>query len=215
LLRPFGERRMTSALKRFVRRNVGRSGNVLTLSDRNYKPNIFISLLWRLPLEGVDTLILLFTGPFFGSTKRIASVKRERKFRKLERHLLRKYSPSFWSFMGGNQAFNIRTSDPWWKMCIHMLMHSCEIIVIDLSKVKEGTAWELNQLHDKGILGKCMFVVGEQNVRDVEPVLQRYFPGDTRPTVYVYSDKGTLTDEPAFTTRLGQIMATELAAWGR
>jgi hypothetical protein len=215
LLRPFGEKRMTGALKRFVRKNVGRSGNVFTLSDRNYKPNILISLLWRLPLEGVDTLILLFTGPFFGSTKRIASIKRERKFRKLERHLLRKHSPSFWSFMGGNQAFNIRTSDPWWQMCIHMLMHSCEIIVIDLSKVKEGTAWELNQLHTKGILDKCVFVVGEQNVGDVEPVLQRYFPGDTRPTVYVYSDKGQLTDKPAYDTRLNRIMAAELAAWGR
>jgi hypothetical protein len=215
LLRPFGEKRMTSALKRFVRKNVGRAGNVFTLSDRNYKPNIFISLLWRLPLEGVDTLILIFTGPFFGSSKRIASIKRERKFRKLERHLLRKHSPSFWSFMGGNQAFNIRTSDPWWQMCIHMLMHSCEIIVIDLSKVKEGTAWELNQLHAKGILDKCVFVVGEQNVDDVEPVLQRYFPGDTRPRVFVYGDKGTLADKHAYDARLNGIMAAELAAWAR
>ncbi|MGH6768053.1 MAG: hypothetical protein ACRECO_03415 [Xanthobacteraceae bacterium] len=215
LLRPFGEKRMTAALKRFVRKNIGRAGNVFTLSDRNYKPNIFITILWRLPLEGFDTLILMIVGPFMGSTKRIASVKRERKFRKLERHLLRKYSPSFWSFAGGNQAFNIRSSDPWWQMCIHMLMQSCEVIVIDLSKVKEGTAWELNQLHAKGVLDKCVFVVGERDVGDVEPVLERYFPGETQPTVYVYGDNGKLADRPAYDGRVHQIMAAGLAAGNR
>ena len=117
--------------------------------------------------------------------------------------------------MGGNQAFNIRTSDPWWQMCIHMLMHSCEVIVVDLSKVKAGTVWELDQLHRKGILKKCVFVVGEDNLADVQPVIDRYFTDDTRPAIHVYGKSGRLTDKPSYDIQLGRIMDRGLAAWGR
>jgi hypothetical protein len=211
LLRPFGERKMTRALKHFVRKNPGRVGNVFTLSDRNYKPNLLITILWRLPAEGLDLLFIFLIGPLMGHSKRIASVKREGKFRKLERHLLRQYSPAFWSFMSGNQGFNIRSSDPWWQMCIHMLMHSCEIIVVDLSKVKAGTAWELEQLHRKAILDKCIFVVGEEHIADVGDVLERYFSPDEQPTVYVYSNAGKLIKAHDYDARFGQIMEAGLA----
>ena len=215
LLRPFGEKRMTRALKHFVRKNAGRVGNVFTLSDRNYKPNLLITILWRLPAEGFDLVVIFLLGPLLGHSKRIASVKREQKFRKLERHLLRQYSPAYWSFMSGNQAFNIRSSDPWWQMCIHMLMHSCEIIIVDLSKVKEGTAWELSQLHSKNIMDKCIFVVGENNMSDVQPVLEKFFPDGDWPTVHVYSNSGKPADGPAYDERFSQIMAAGLAGWGR
>src|SRR5262249_50196650 len=132
LLRPFGERKLTRALKQFVRKNTGRIGNVFTVSDRNYKPSLLITILWRIPAEGVDRLVIFRLGPLLGHSKRTGSVKSERKFRKLERHLLRRYSPAFWSFMSGHQAFNIRSSDSWWQMCIHMLMHSCDVILVDL-----------------------------------------------------------------------------------
>jgi hypothetical protein len=215
LLRPFGERKMTRALKHFVRKKAGRIGNVFTLSDRNYKPNLLIQILWRLPAEGLDLLFIFLIGPLLGHSKRIASVKSEGKFRKLERHLLRKYSPAFWSFMSGNQAFNIRSSDPWWKLCIHMLMHSCEVIVVDLSKVKEGTAWELEQLHAKALLDKCVFVVGEDHVADVPAVLQAYFSAGAHPTVHVYGRNGRLADARTFDARLEDIMTTGFASWGR
>jgi hypothetical protein len=214
LLRPFGERKMTRALKRFVCRNVGRAGNVFTLSDRNYKPNLLITLLLRVPAEGFDLLALLMLGPLIRSSKRVATVRRESKFRKLERHLLRKATPAFWSFLAGDQAFNIRSSDDWWQMCIHMLMHSCEIIVVDLSKVKEGTEWELDELHANKMLAKCVFVVGEDNVPDVRPVLERNFAGDQWPTVHVYRNDGTLADRREFDARLGEVMQSGLAGWG-
>jgi hypothetical protein len=215
LLRPFGEKRMTRALKRFVTGSVGIHGYVFTLSDRNYRPSIVLSIILHLPIQGIDTIATLLLGPLLRSSPRIASIRNERKYRKLQKIMLRKFRPSSWSFICGGQAFNIRTTDPWWQMCIHMLMHSCELIVVDLSKVKEGTAWELNQLDAKGILDKCLFVVGERNVGDVEPVLQRYFPGSMRPTVYVYSDKGKLADKPAYDARFSEILTAGLAGWGR
>ena len=140
LLRPFGERRMTRALKRFVPRHLGDSSYVFTLSDRNYRPSILLTVLVHIPIQGLDAFFTLVLGPLLRNSTRIASVRNERKFRKLQKVLLRKFRPSAWSFIHGSQAFNIRSTDAWWQMCIHMLMHSCEVILVDLSKVKEGTA---------------------------------------------------------------------------
>ncbi len=214
LLRPFGEKRMTRSLKRFVCKNVGRSGTVFTLSDRNFKPSILVTLLWRMSSEGLATITMFVLGPFLRASKRVASVKRERKFRKLQRHLLRKASPSYWSFLNGNQAFNVRSSDSWWQMCIHMLMHSSEIIVVDLSKVKEGTAWELEQLNAKNLLSKCLFIVGEKDMEMLAPVLQQYFPMNP-PTVYVYRANGVLKDKRAFDAHFDRVAGLGLALWSK
>jgi hypothetical protein len=53
-----------------------------------------------------------------------------------------------------------------------MLMHSCEIVVVDLSWVKEGTAWELNELHQRALLTRCIFVAGESGAAELA-VLRR------------------------------------------
>ena len=44
LLRPFGQRAMTKALKRVVLRHLGSRGHVMTLSDANYRPNPFLRI---------------------------------------------------------------------------------------------------------------------------------------------------------------------------
>jgi hypothetical protein len=215
LLRPFGEKKMTRALKRFVCRNVGRTGLVFTLSDRNYKESFLILMLWRLIAEVAGGAAMLALGPILRASKRVASVKRERKFRKLQRHLLKTASPSFWSFINGSQAFNIRSSDSWWQMCIHMLMHSSEIIVVDLSRVKEGTAWELEQLGARNLLAKCVFIVGDEHREGMDAVLERYFPADSPPVVYVYRANGALLDRPGFDAHFDAIAMAGLARWGR
>jgi hypothetical protein len=215
LLRPFGEKRMTRGLKRFVPRHLGTSGYVFTLSDRNYKPSVILAALVHIPVQGVDAIATIILGPLLRNSTRIASVRNERRYRKLQKFLMRKFRPSSWSFICGGQSFNIRSTDPWWQLCIHMLMHTCEAIVIDLSKVKEGTAWELNQLQSKRILNKCVFVVGENNVADVPPVLARYFPGGAWPTVHVYANNGKLADKRLFDTAFDRIVAAGVAGWGR
>ena len=44
LLRPFGQRTMTRALKKVVRNKLGNVAHVYTLSDRHYRPNPFLRL---------------------------------------------------------------------------------------------------------------------------------------------------------------------------
>jgi hypothetical protein len=215
LLRPFGEEKMTATLRDFVCENLGKIGYVFTLSDRHYKPSL---LLWlgALPAEFVAFFVIYVLGPLLRTSKRIASVKSERTFRKLQRKLLRQARPSFWSFLSGEQAFNIRSTDVWWQLCIQMLMHSCEIIVIDLSKVKAGTEWELKELHARSLLEKCVFVVAEANSDSAEGTLIPFFGQHSQPPVFVYRQNGEVLakDAQRFADRLTRLMKAGLASWG-
>lgn len=103
LLRPFGEKHMTRPLKRFVTRTLGPTGFVFTLSDRNYRPNFIVATLLLLPIQGIEILTMLILGPLIRNSLRIASIKSDRTFRSLERFLLRKFRPSYASFLGAGK----------------------------------------------------------------------------------------------------------------
>ena len=215
LLRPFGERRMTRALRRFVRRNLGPAGYVFTLSDRNYRPGFVDSFVFRLVSGGFENLIMLVVGSFFASSKRIGSVKTEARFWRLEKALMKLQNLAFLSFITSGQAFNIRSTDAWWQMCIRMLMHSCEIVGVDLSKVKEGTAWELDELRRRVLIDKCIFVAHEDERAHVAEMLGRHFRPEDRPFVHFYGGDGRLTEHELFAAQLDQSINTALAGWAR
>lgn len=82
----------------------------------------------------------------------------------------------------------------WWKETILMLMRSCQVIVVDLSKVKEGTAWELNQIAALGLLPKCLFIVSGNHLDGSPTLLGSYFGDDAlSSTVHSYGPTGELS----------------------
>lgn len=215
LLRPFGDRRMTSPLKRFVRKNLGHIAYVFTLSDRNYKPGFVDTFVFRLISGGFEMIIMLFFGLFFSNSRRVGSVTSNWRMYRLARNLLRQYDLATWSLVTGGQAFNIRSTDSWWKLCIQILMNSCEIIVVDLSRVKEGTAWELSELDRRGLMSKCLFVARADNQGSVSEVLEQYFDPRAQPVVHYYRDNGALADRAQFEVELQHLVETGLQDWAR
>lgn len=202
LLRPFGEKKMTSTLRRFVRKNLGPTGYAFTLSDRNYKPSFVDSLLFRMLSGGFETLVQFAVGSIFANSHRIAAVKNDKSLFRLARALTQKFNLSYWSFITSGQAFNIRTTDPYWQICIQMLMHSCDVVIVDLSRVKAGTAWEINELHKRDLRARCMFVVSEDNQAELSEVLAQHFSQQGAPVVYVYQRDGRLRDKQRFNAEL-------------
>src|SRR4029077_5931687 len=131
--------------------------------------------------SGLEGLLKLALGSVFGHSTRIQTVTSARGFRKLTARMLQEQTLSFWSFITAGQAFNVKSSDDWWKMCFRMLMHSCEIVVVDLSKVQEGTAWELGELRRSGLFDKCVLTVGESHMDSLADTLKSYFGGSAQP----------------------------------
>lgn len=193
LLRPFEQARMTVALKRVVRRYLGSVGNVFTLSDRHYKPNPFIGILSRISEDAQAVL-----GPLFRPSFRIISVKDERTFFIMADFLIRKFKPSLLSLMCGGQAFNIRTTDSWWKRSIDLLIGSSDVIVMDISRVSTGSAWEITQLAERRALSKCLFIVQEEYKADGRASIERLLPPNLRPNLYVFNQIGNFEDADSF-----------------
>ena len=211
LLRPFGEKRMTRALRRFVPKHLGPQGYVFTLSDRNYKPSLLIGALLMVPIQCFDILVTYLLGPLLRHSIRICSVRNERKFRRLQAILMRKFRPSAWSFLSGAQAFNIRTTDEWWQSCIALLAHSCDVIVIDLSKVKAGTKWELDELRLRGLHHKCLFIGGEEDLANAGALLDTHFANEVPPFVHLYANTGRLLDPRSFAEHIKSLAEPAIA----
>jgi hypothetical protein len=104
LLRPFGEKKMTSTLRRFVRKNIGTAGYAFTLSDRNYKPSFVDSLIFRILSGAFETVIQFTVGAISANSHRIAAVKNDKSFFCLCRALTQKFTLSYWSFITSGQA---------------------------------------------------------------------------------------------------------------
>lgn len=189
LLRPFGQARMTRALKRVVRRHVGLLGHTYTLSDQNYRPNFVLAALNR-----VFDWVLTVLGPLLRPSLRVTSVKDERTFLILSDFLLRTATPSFQGLLCSDQAFNIRTTDQWWKRCIDLLMWSSDLIVMDISRVSTGSAWEVTELARRGLLERCVFIAQAgyqaEGLASIAPLL----PRDVQPHVYVFDGSGNFAE---------------------
>jgi hypothetical protein len=83
-----------------------------------------------------------------------------------------------------------------------MLMHSCDVVVVDLSRVKAGTAWEIAELHNRDLRARCMFVVSEEHQAEIAEVLAQHFSQRAAPLVFVYRKNGRLLDKPQFNAEL-------------
>jgi hypothetical protein len=162
-----------------------------------------------IPVQGIDLWVLLFLTPIFRNSTRIATIKSERKFRNLQKFLLRRLRPSWVSFLSDGQAFNIRSTDLWWKPCVLTLLQSSDIIVVDLSKVKSGTAWELHQIKSRGLIAKCLFVVADVHQSDLKSILDEHF-AEMPLDVHVYKESGILNDPPVFLAKLASAVDSAL-----
>jgi hypothetical protein len=157
LLRPFGEARMSRALKKVVRLHLGHLGLVYTLSDRHYRPNPFLRLLDIFGL--IARIVLYLLSPLRRPSIRIATVTTDMHSVKLAYTVTRHFRPRYRSLLSGGQAFNIRSSDNWWQRIIALLMNSSDLIVMDVPKIGAGSSWEIEQIDKRQFLDRCIFIV--------------------------------------------------------
>lgn len=210
LLRPFAQKRMTASLKQIVRWYLVPAGHVITLSDSNYRPNWFIDVALR-----TVNVVALILGPLLRPSFRLASISTERAFLHFAQGLHRKYRPSFLNLVCGGQAFNLRATNSWWKRCIDLLMNSCDIIVMDISRIGQGSAWEIDRLLKRGLLTRCLFIVQESHRDESIAVLRKHMPGGSEPQVYVFRDTGEVINSSQFERAISERVNAALATWGR
>ena len=206
LLRPFARPRITLALKRVVTRNLGPLGPVFTLSDRNLKPNFLLTIIGYF-----SWIPLLLVGPLVRPSYMLARVWAEGRYLDLVNHLTAKFRLGAMSFVIGNQAFSLRSTDAWWQSVMDLLMNSSEIIVMDVSHVGKGSAWEIHAIEQWGLLGKCIFVVEEQGLQEGKAAIEGLLPRALQPELLIYNQSGVFGDRAKLRSVLEGAVAGALA----
>jgi hypothetical protein len=205
LLRPFGEARMTRALKKVVKQYLAPIGYVYTLSDRNYRPSIALALM---ALVGQFRHLL---APVLRPSLRLATVSNDTSLRDLMVALRPGFEIGTKSAYSGGQAFNIRSTDRWWQRCIDLLMHSTEITVMDVSRVSAGSTWEIIQLMRRNRLDNCIFIVQERYHQEGTQLVKELLPGRPLPRIHTFRDNGTFLDALAFQATIDERLEQALA----
>jgi hypothetical protein len=210
LLRPFGAKEMTRPLKRVVLRDLGAIGVVFTLADRNYKPSLFLTV-WSL----ISVIPRFLIAPVARQTISFGRVSNEVNFTEIVAGLTSRLRLGFGSFLNGGQAYTIHCSDPWWRQVIDLLMHSCEIIVMDVSRVSQGSSWEIHRLEDDVLIRKCLFIVQEAHLQEGQQSMARLFAAGAQPELFLYDEHGIFKEPAKFHSVLEDAVAKTVAAWGK
>ncbi len=209
LLRPFGTKDVSRSLKRFARRNLTFSGHVFTLSDRYLKESLLLHVAHFVPLTPNGIIALLFY-PWTRRRRPRTHIKHAKDFVALKKRLKSRFLlNSFWGLSLFDKIRKIRTSDQWWQRCIDLLAVNCEVILVDLTLVKEGTRWELIKIRDQGLEVKSIFIVQKTQIEQGRAVLAEYWPADCLPEVFGFDAKGRLDDPSGFANHFAHALAGE------
>lgn len=220
LLRPFGQRRVSKALKRFNRRTLAYRGFTLTLADKYLKNSLSAYLLANIPLDMGSLLVALYR-PLFRRMHRWVFIRRSRDLRILRLRLRSRWTLTrFWqSWLGlGDRINKFRSRDELWKDCIGILLDDCQVIVVDLSDAGAGTLWELEELFRRDYGYKSIFLVchDDEEVLAAQAVLERVIAAERvgapgMPMLHRYtSDDGRLLEPDAFDSAYAAAVSSPL-----
>jgi hypothetical protein len=198
LLRPFGEKVLTRSLRRFLLFEMAGRGNIFTLSDKNFKPNFIVTVLG---LIGWPFIFLV--NPIFRGSRRVGRIKNDKTFYKLAKFIASPIGIRVSNGISCGQAFNIQCKDSWWKCCVSLLLDTSDIVLVDLSKVKHGTEWEIEEIVRRNLVYRCLFVAAQDGGESAREVLARYFGSiATGIAIYLYDRHGMPCDQKGFRGRL-------------
>lgn len=204
LLRKFNTRALSEPLSRMLAQELRPYGHVATLSDKHIRRDMFgwvagailslsnpIAFAWfvlGLPIRFVWRL-------FDRSAMGPAVVLNARDYRNLARRLRDRIGLNAQVALVSKEAFMVRTSDAWWRMTAQLLMESSDAILVDLSHVTAGTAWELDVIQQENAISRCVFVALWGKLEEAEATLRAR---GIDAAVHHYAPDGEIQRRPAF-----------------
>ncbi|MCC2973892.1 hypothetical protein [Massilia sp. IC2-476] len=206
LLRPFNDRKISSSIRRFVRKNLRGWGNIVPLSDRHINESVLRnSTIYAFsPRRIIGSALVLPVLPLVRLPPLIVAVRKEHHFRRLYAALKNRYNLNFFSIF--DVIRKIRSSDGLWQRVVLFLIANTDLIVVDLTANKSGTLWEVEQLSKHGLLWKCIFVAEESTDAGIEA--SALLLGSALGKVYRYRKSGAMLEVSEFEAAVAGIVST-------
>src|SRR6185295_4918010 len=126
-------------LRKFVRKNIAGHGHVVTLSDRYIKDSFLRNSLSISPVRMLGSALSIPLFPLVRLPVARVTLRRPKNMRKLQALLNNRYNLNFHSLF--DTIRKIRSTDDLWQQVILFLMSNTDVILVDLSVIKEGTRW--------------------------------------------------------------------------
>lgn len=215
LLRKFNARALSEPLEKAISNEFRPFGHIASLSDKFIRRDLFgwvpMALLslsnplaapWFLIGAPVRFVYRLFDRSGMGP----AVVLNARDYRNLARRLRDRVGLNVQAALTSKEAFLVRTSDAWWRQVVRLFFDSSDVILVDLTKVTDGTAWELDTIRDEGLAARCVFISLWGQGEAAEAVLRRWGLANA---CYFYAPDGHMLDRARFrAAMLGAMQAT-------
>ncbi|GAN00393.1 hypothetical protein U91I_04059 [alpha proteobacterium U9-1i] len=215
LLRKFNVRAYSEPLERAISNEFRPFGHIASLSDEFIRRDYFgwvstatlalgnpLAALWFIVGAPIRLIYRLFDRSGMGP----AVVLNARDFRNLARRLRDRIGLNLQVAFTSKEAFLVRTSDAWWRQVIRLFFDSSDVILVDLTKVTAGTAWELDTIRDEQLAPRCVFISLWGQVEEAQAALAAR--GIANP-VHPYAPDGHMVDRHRFrAAMLGAMTAT-------
>jgi len=217
LLRRFNDKAVDAAIAKLSRARLQPYGHVLTLADRYFKRswlalafswfsfNPFL-LAWRLINIPIGIVIRIFDRSRAGPIM----IWSARDFRNFVRRLTDRYGLNLEVARTRRNAVMVRTSDAWWQHVVVLLMHASDAIVVDVTEVAAGTAWELETMLHEDVESRIVFIARADERADGEASLAAH--GFSGAPLHTYERNGRPTDPAAFRAAMRAALQNSHAA---
>lgn len=185
ILRPFGDASLASGLRKLVKRKLGKRGYCLTLVDEAYLMNRSTrEFLGAFPATAILALIQPRLAPGH-------PVRSERQLDAMRRRLNKRTGFSLPALWAQDNPIQIVSSDAMWQEVVAEFFHACDLVLMDLSVVKQGSEWEIGQLAQRAMLASTIFVCSRDAT--AEAIVKMKEIGAQTP-LYIYDRAGVICD---------------------
>ncbi len=183
LLRPFGQWDVNTSLKRIIRNKISRYGHTYTLADSEMKIPFYVRIIFLLGQ------ISLFSFRF-----------RKIKEKKHVDRLIRVTEQTGWRIINWcvmkNKIFPVLCNENSWKLCVELMMKQADLILIDLTELRDAVLWEVDMCIKLGLMDRVILL----SHQDVESVSQNWINKNyalkeyNRQMLFIYNQDGILTE---------------------
>ena len=215
LLRPFDEAQIAGALKKLNRRALAYRGFTFTLADKHLQDSLAIFVLANIPVD-LGSLLTVWYRPLYRRMHRRVFVERPRDLSILRLRLRSRWALiRFWqSWFGLSDRINkFGSRNELWQDCMNFLLDDCQVIVVDMTRVGQGTLWELHELLRRRYGYKSVFVLRGDEVDEVKAreLLQQLGAEHSfePPTIHRYNSDGRFVDQEAFDEAYAAAVASD------
>jgi hypothetical protein len=82
---------------------------------------------------------------------------------------------------------------------------------MDISRVSSGSAWEIDQIAQRGLIDRCIFIVQDQFRSDGLAKIRSVIGADAQPHLHIFSETGRFVDDAAFELSLRTMVDSAIA----